>query len=77
MCLHTLWLEVSQRVSHEKHVQPHVNTCLSVRCLSLFDLFLSLVCLYFLSILFISSILVIILHVVGDAEHKTPCAHAE
>ena len=32
-CAHiTLWLKVSQRVSHEKHVHPHVITCLSVRC---------------------------------------------
>ena len=34
---------------------------------------------YFLALsdFFISSILVIILHVVGTAEHKNPCAHAE
>ena len=32
-CAHiTLWLKVSQRVSHEKHVHPHVITCLSVCC---------------------------------------------
>ena len=30
----TAWLKVSQRVSHEKHIHPHVTTCLIVRCLS-------------------------------------------
>ena len=42
-----------------------------------FDLFFSFECLYFLSILFISSVLLIILHVVETAEQKNPCAHAE
>ena len=40
----TLWLKVSQRVSHEKHVHPHVITCLSVVISPCFDLFLSLFC---------------------------------
>ena len=42
-----------------------------------FDPFLSFECLYFLSILFISSVLLIILHVVETAEQYNPCAHAE
>ena len=64
--MHRMIQDVAARVSWEQ-IHPHVITCLSVCYLSLFDL--SLVCQYLLPILYISSVLVIILHVVETAEY--------
>ena len=55
-----------------------MSSCVWTCVVSLrFDFFLSLECLYNFSHFFISSILVIIFHVVATAEHKNPCAHAD
>ena len=56
------------------HMSPRVWSCVVSPC---FDLFLSFECLFLLSILLISSILVIILHVVETRRVQNPCAHAE
>ena len=74
--MHRMAQGVEARV-FEKSAHPHLITCLIVRCLSAnWSLLLSLECLYILSNLFTSFIL-LILHVVGTAEHKNLCAPAE
>ena len=73
--MHRMTQGVAARVSL-KHVHPHVIMCLTVRCLSSrWPLPLSRVPLHLLWF-FISSILVIILHVVEIAEYEPP-AHTQ
>ena len=78
MCLHHI---VAQGVAARFSWKTCSSTCrhVSDRSLSLFALISSsLSCVStFLRIVYISSILVIILHVVGTAEHKNSCAPAE
>ena len=73
---------MAQGVARRVFIKERSSTCHQVSDCALSLLLLtssslSHECLYLLLILFISSILVIILHVVGTAEHKNPCAPAE
>ena len=73
----TLWLKVLQRVSHKRALIHMSSRVWSFVISPPIDLLLCLECLYTFSDFFISSIQVIILHVVGTAEQCNPCAPAE
>ena len=76
--MHRMAQYVVARALQKERSSTDVTTCLIVRCLSTYSsLILSFECLYILSHLFTSSIQLIILHVVGTAEYKIPCAPAE
>ena len=65
----TAWLKVLQRVSHKNMFIHTSSRVWSFVVSPPIDLFLSFECLYLLSILFISLIQPILLHVVGTAEY--------
>ena len=85
MCTHFILVLVhrmAQGVAARVFIKTCSSTChhVSDRSFSLHPLTsssLSLECHYTFSDFFISSIMVIFLHVVGTAEYKNPCAHAE
>ena len=71
-CAHiTLWLQVSQHVSDERHSRTCIISCLSVGCfLTLSSSFLSRASTFSLTVYFFS-VLLINFHVVETAEEKT------